>query len=239
LTDEETLPDDKERVIRNYILEHPGVTANTVATYMVNQGLLSKVPTLKRIKGLITRGIIDDRKKGNSFHRLYVTDKTQFNTIYREVLEVSAIMEDMLELSERYQHLAKVKVIPTTTAGTDPGVNPRFISLEFDSKAYVDTVSAMLRILLVWTHISKINDADKNLLYQKITNAFIRLNREPYNLPSSKKVLSLNKIRLQLKMQQLTGARNSQNIKNIARLLKKADDFDTIIADIQKLLNTV
>jgi hypothetical protein len=235
LTDEEMLLDDKERVIRNYILEHPGVTDNKVAIHMVNQGLLSKVPTLKRINSLITRGIIEDRKKGNSFHRLYVTDKTQFNTIYRELLEVSAIMEDMLELSERYQHLAKAKVIPTTTAETDPGV----ILLEFDSKAYVDTVSAMLRILLVWTHISKINDADKNLLYQKITNALIKLNREPFNLTSFKKVLSSNKIRLQLKIQRLTGARNSQNIKNIARLLKKAKDFDTIIGDIQKLLNTV
>lgn len=226
--------DDKERAIRNYILEHPGVTANTVANYMVNRGLLSKVPTLKRIKSLIARGILEDHKKGNSFHRLYVTDKTQFNIIYHELLEVRAIMDDMLEFSEGFQALNVINVTPVET-------NPYLISLDFGPTHYVAIISAILRILLVWTYISKMNDADKKLLYQLITQEMIKLNREPYNLLSSKKLLTLNEKRLILNLKRLSHLKNSEvnrrKTKNTARLLKKVRDFYTIIDNVQKLLN--
>jgi DNA-binding Lrp family transcriptional regulator len=224
--------DDKEKAIRNYLLENPGTTANKVATYMQTQKLLSRDPTLKRISNLESRGIIEDHKEGNSFHRLYVIDKTQFDLIYRELVQIEG-MVDAVHSSIQSHRMAGVKIVPIPE---EPHLGSEIL-MEFNTQSYVEMIYAMLRVLLLWTHSQKMSDADKRLLYQKITQAMIRLDIQFYNLPTAKKLLALNKSRLYLrrqKLSRLTRSKQSElNIDKVDNLIKKIHAFPAIIAKLQ------
>lgn len=226
--------DTHEREIRNYLLENPGITANKVVTYMQKKKALSRIPTLNRIFRLISRGIIEDQREGNSFHRLYVNDKTQFNMIYQQLIQIEAIVDSMQSTMPLHQ-VSNVKVIKIID-------DPSIILLNFDSKSYNETFSTMLRVLLIWTYNEKMLEADKQLLYQKITKVMLKLNVQSYSLQNAKKSLAQNKYKLRLKRQELPGLQHLitsdkaiLEIKQVDNLIKVIEDFESIIANLQAL----
>jgi hypothetical protein len=232
IEDDEAQPlEPVDRQIRNYIIENPGITANKVVTYMQEKKALSRIPTLKRISRLESRGIIEDHKEGNSFHRLYVNEKTQFNMIYWQLIQIEAIIDSTQQTVPLHQ-VSNLKVIKIFD-------DPSIILFNFDSKSYIETVSTMLRVLLIWTYNEKMLEADKQLLYQKITKLMLKLNVQSYSLQNAKKSLAQNKYKLRLKRQGLprllTSDKAILEIKQVDNLIKVIEDFESIIANVQAL----
>ena len=118
--------DDDESAILNFIIKNPGQTENMVGKSMNDEGQCAKETTRKKIRRLMDLKFVEDRKsKANSFHKLYASDKSQYNLIYGELLDIEKFIDTMHKL---------------------PGsLDSRF------EEPFFQTVSAILRFLLIMT----------------------------------------------------------------------------------------
>ena len=93
-----------DREIIDYITIHKGCTYNAVRKYMSEKGFLSTTTTNNRIKKLIESSELEDKKVGNSFHRLYVTDKTAYNRIRKELVTIEKFADRIYEPLQQLDH---------------------------------------------------------------------------------------------------------------------------------------
>lgn len=73
---------DKSENVREYISQNEGTTEYRIAKFMVENNICARETTHNVIyNDLIPAGKVVDRKKGNSFHKLYINNKNEFNKI--------------------------------------------------------------------------------------------------------------------------------------------------------------
>ena len=70
-----------DEAICNYIKKHPGTTKHKIAEYMGEVPYCSRITSDKITDNLIQDRKIIDRKRGNSFHRLYINENDTYNNI--------------------------------------------------------------------------------------------------------------------------------------------------------------
>jgi hypothetical protein len=77
---------DKSKEILKYILNNQGTTEYMVAKYMAKNNICARQTTNNIIyNSLIPSEKVIDRKKGNSFHRLYINNENEFIKLQDEI----------------------------------------------------------------------------------------------------------------------------------------------------------
>jgi hypothetical protein len=153
-----------ESEIREYIREHDGTTINRVADHMTRNGICSYVTTLNKVNNLIDKRIVEDRKEGNSFHRLYINDKNDFNIIDNQLNEI----ENALNLMDK-----PIRKIISQRFGT----RAQDETFEFREK-YDSFFTGMLRILLEYTAYKIRSEKHSQMLYDRIVKLILKLDSQ-------------------------------------------------------------
>jgi predicted transcriptional regulator len=149
-----------EDEICKYIRAHPGTTINKVADHLTKNKKLSYVTTYKKVKLLIKVGIIEDRKEGNSFHRLFVDEKNDFNRIDKQLIETEKFLNNMGEV------IRKIDLESIDSPDLDD-------SATFVQK-YDYLLSKTLGILLANTTLIK-SEKHRQILYNRIAMLMFKL----------------------------------------------------------------
>ena len=149
--------DDDELAILAFIESNPGTTANRVVREM-NKGQCSPMTTHRKLKSLVRRGFIDDRKsKQNSFHSLIKNDKNKFNVINTALDRIYSLMKETdITAAKLFDSLDKEDY--HTHAKT----------LSHLAAMYRNTFSNMLETLLIEVHKNVTSTKDSQFLYTKI-----------------------------------------------------------------------
>jgi DNA-binding Lrp family transcriptional regulator len=83
-----------------YIRNNPGSTTDMVAKHLKNEGVCSRLTTLKRIERLIDMGIIKDRRKGKNFHSLHISENFDFRYVGNHFLRNT--VNEVKQLYDKY-----------------------------------------------------------------------------------------------------------------------------------------
>lgn len=84
--------DERSLSIIQFIQNNPGCGTNHVSKAMVNKHISANMTTLNKIKDLIEAGILEDRRIGNGFHRLFINQENEFNRIYKQLIKIEDII---------------------------------------------------------------------------------------------------------------------------------------------------
>jgi hypothetical protein len=77
---------DRSEEILEYISRNQGTTEHMVAVYMAENNICARETTHNVIyNSLIPLGKVKDRKKGNSFHKLYINNENEFIKLLNEI----------------------------------------------------------------------------------------------------------------------------------------------------------
>lgn len=150
-----------ENEIRQFIIQNPGTTTNRVAKYLCEKRLLSYVPAYKIILDLIDKGIIEDKKEGNSFHSLFINEKSNFNKIEMQLTKIGSIVNEMDRLIQRVD---------------SNSFRDSRIAFEFVSEHY-QYFQILLQIILVYTAENIQLDVYRQILYGKIIKLMVKMDR--------------------------------------------------------------
>lgn len=218
-TDSGTLNERAIKII-NYIKENPGTTENKVVLYMDEKSLCSRLTTLKEIDSLVSREIIEDRKEGNSFHRLHANNQNEFNRIDLEITEIETIMDEM---DEPLRKLSQISMRENELADR---ANLR-VNFHYP---YRDSVGTILQILLLWTSTKIRSKNYSQILYTRIMKLMLKLTLQTFNLNDPTNLLDneINSLN-QLKHSKTTVAfakKNTVNIGVASNLIKKIENFN-------------
>ena len=154
-----------ELEIVNFIEKNPGKTINKVAQRMSEKGISSRMTTLKKIDDLKSkeRGIIEDRKEGNSFHRLHINDQNEFKRIDNELSEIEMNVLRMRDNFIKFQELYHEKKH-----------SPRqYDNLQVFLEVQVELMDLFLHTLLLQINNNVKFETDKQLLYAKIIKLMV------------------------------------------------------------------
>lgn len=177
------MPSSKsESEICDYVKKNPGTTENKVATYMDEKGISSRMTTLKIIEDLKKRGIILDRQEGNSFHRLYINDKNEFNRIQNELSEIENIIDDM----HGYKQATNEYIENAQFGDSHDAGNAGF--LQSYMHIYEPPIRTMLQILLSRTNNIIHSEKDRQVLYAKFIELIAKVDNEDFDV-NWKKIL--------------------------------------------------
>lgn len=208
--------DPYEKKIYNYILKNGPCTENSVR----RAKLCAPMWARKKIKSLIEYGFIEDRKVGiHGFHRLIISDRTEFNRINKTLEDIDKYIDTMYVPVKQNRQLI-----------SDP--QSRFLGQVYFAKffdPYIAIVSTMLRTLLLINN-EKIPRQASAELNSKIAKVVQKHTEWAYDLDDSRKIMAvykdiLNKTREELENDPTT--QNSfYNIPMIRRLIKKVEVFE-------------
>jgi hypothetical protein len=165
-----------EKKILEFIRQNPESTVNQVADFLTLQRILSYVPARNKVISLIEQGIIDDRKQGNSFHRLFINDKNEFNIIDKQLTEIEYVLNDLREVNSISESAE------TDDALTSPVIQAGFKNLDF-TNACGQYLLLMLRILLVETAHRIKSQKHSQIVYNRIVKLMINMDNQLINNP--------------------------------------------------------
>jgi hypothetical protein len=158
-----------ESKIIDYIKQNGGTTKNKVADYMSKKEISSYVTTLKAIDRLKSKNIVEDRKEGNSFHRLFINNKNDFNKIDEHLTKIENLLDEMREPVRR------VVTIPYASRNYS-----RAVDFKIKYEAFFST---MLQALL-WHTADRIHsERDSHVLFNRIVKLMLKLRDQFSNAP--------------------------------------------------------
>jgi len=207
--------DEYEKKIHDYILANGPCTENSVR----QAKLCAPMWARKKIKSLIANGFVEDRKVGNGFHRLYISDRTEFNRINKTLKDIDKYIDTMYVPVKQIRQLI-----------SDP--QSRFLGQVYFAKffdPYIAIVSTMLRTLLLINN-EKMPMQTSTELNLKIGKLIQKHTEWAYDLDDSRKIMAIYKDTLNKTKEQLENdptAQNSfYNIPMIRILIKKVELFE-------------
>jgi hypothetical protein len=205
--------DEDEKAILKFIVDNPGITENKLAIEM-NKKTCAPVTTKKKVRNLIRMVKVEDRRiKSSGFHELHASNKNQFNLISLELSQIKRIIDLMHEPNE----LLKSRL----------------------DQSYIDTISVMLRFLVLQTTDWKMSSHDEQLLHTTISKLMLKLNLSAYNVPQAARVLrnrrrELNTIRGELPNESWAKG-NVMNFKLLDELISKSEEYERkMIAKVEE-----
>lgn len=151
--------DHYERVIYSYVDDNPGVTENMVR----KSGIVSSLTGRRKVQKLIERGILEDRRVGNSFHKLYVANKNEFHRISKKLSEIESLTDKIGgQIDSIYQQRRN-----------------EYTQSEY---AYFESVRIMLELLLVRINKKIRSRSDSQVLYNRIVRTMVKTTEQCYDM---------------------------------------------------------
>lgn len=174
-----------ELEILKYIEKNPGTTENKIAMYMDEKKMCSRMTTLKTIEDLKSnqRGLIVDRQEGNSFHRLHINDKNEFNRIQKELLEI----ESIIDATHEYKYVVNEYIENAQFGNSRDAGNAGFLRSQMH--IYEPPIKTMLQFLLTRTNNIIHSEKDKQALYAKFIKLITKVDHENFDV-DWKKILN-------------------------------------------------
>jgi len=156
-----------EGIIRDFIRQNPQSTIRQVANHLTKMKILSYVTARDKVFSLIDKGIIVDRKEGNSFHRLFINDYNSFNIIDNQLREFESVLDDF----DKVIATSESSEIETLTTSE---IQDSFKDLDF-TKTRNQYFLLMLRLLLLETTDRIKSPKHGQVVYNRIIKLMIRL----------------------------------------------------------------
>jgi len=156
--------DEIELEIIKFIEKNPGMTINQVSQAMSENGVSSRMTTVKKINDLKSdeRRIIEDRQEANSFHRLYINDRSEFKLVYTELANIEMTILRMGDNSVKYEEMRQIE-----------RSNKRSDNVMFFLRISNNLIDIFLHYLLLRVNNNVTFETDKQILYTKIIKLMV------------------------------------------------------------------
>lgn len=213
---------DIDRSILDFIKNNEDCTENEVRRNMSDNHICSSVNAHNRIKNLIKIGDIEDRKIGNSFHKLRLSDKTQFNRIDKKLDKIDVVLTMMIE---PLQKIASYQQSPS------PGPLIAAKYMRELVPPYFNSVFTMLWKLLQLSMMdNQFAKTDSLKLHMKIIDLIAKTTNQPFHELDHKKILDDQKDILIKFRQYLLEPGIDQSVANVSmveNLIRLIEKFET------------
>lgn len=171
--------DEDEKAIRDWILKNPRKTENEVAAALMKEGQCHRLTTLKKIRRLKERSILEDvRAKPNSFSCLVVKDDNEYTRIYQVITKIKMVIDAMDEpIKKLFLQRSEWGMNPTTKEAMRGAYPLQVLQSQVESK-YRQSYTLMLQFL--WDRTDNViqSEKDKQDLHTRIVNLMMRINRQ-------------------------------------------------------------
>ncbi len=211
--------DTKKQLVFDFIHKNQGTTVNSISTAL--KGNVSDLTVRKKVKELVKDGEIEDRKTGNSFHVLHVSDRKFRNKILNELKcidDVSSLMVEPFTKLHKMEQAAK-------SFEDDVNIKNYHINLV---GPFFNSFFAMLHYLLYLSKSDpRISTTDAAELYYKIMELMDKIAYRPFQSSETTRILDRQKGELEIYRRNLHG-RTDDTIGNIVlvdSLIKKIVRF--------------
>jgi hypothetical protein len=215
--------DYREKEIRDYILQNQKtrLTENQVVLAMHDKGVCSRITCLKKIRRLKERGILEDiKEKQNNFSWLVIKDQNEFSLISKQLTEIESVIK---VAAEPVRKLFEASDLGNSIFYFSYNVNFLF--------PYLETVSTMLRVLLIRTDEMIQSKNDCQALHTRIINLMTQITLQAYDLDNAKKLLFVARTKLNYARDQLKdpGTKNDFiSFEKVDKVIKTLDNFQAI-----------
>jgi vacuolar-type H+-ATPase subunit F/Vma7 len=159
----------------------------------------------KKIRSLVRKGLIEDRKIGGGFHKYHVTDRTNYNLINKMLEQID------MHLVLMQAPLHKIGVLQD---GRNPAVAAYTQKLVIP---YFDSMFAML-FRLLGIGDTDVNKHDLLKLQTRIITLIAKVTREPFYDLNHTKILSMNKEILKNLKEELSKEGADKTVINIGSI---------------------
>jgi hypothetical protein len=156
--------DEIELEIIKFIEKNPGRTINQVSQAMSENGVSSRMTTLKKINDLKSdeRRIIEDRQEANSFHRLYINDRSEFKLVDTELANIEMTILRMDDNSIKYEEMRQTE-----------RSNKQADNVMFFLRMSNQLIDIFLHNVLLRVNNNVSFETDKQILYTKIIKLMV------------------------------------------------------------------
>ena len=206
----------KEKAVYDYILKNPGMTVNKICTDL--DGKVSPLTVRRKIKKMLKDGVIEDRKTGNSFHDLHVSDKTEFSRITKELQKLDTCI---MLMSEPLQKLNRLEQQFPAAVG---GYMQKLVFPYFQSM-----FTMFWKLLDLSTGETQIAKPDSLKLHSQIIGLIAKTTHQPFHELDHKSILATQKSLLNRIRQELSAPGSDKSIVNVAlidNLLRIIEKFE-------------
>lgn len=211
--------DKKKQLVFDFIYKNRGTTVNSISTAL--KGKVSDLTIRKKVIELVKDGDIQDRKTGNSFHVLYVSDRKVRNKILNELKSIEDVASLLIE---PFTKLHKLEQDANTF---EKKVNAQGYHINLVGP-FFNSFFAMLHYLLYLSKSDpRISKTDAAELYYKIMELMDKIAYRPFHALETTKILDGQKRELEIYRQNLPG-RTDDTIGNtvlVDSLIKKIVRF--------------
>ncbi len=216
--------DNIDRAIIEYVTKHTGCTKNIVRTELNKEGrrISSPKTTNLRISKLIKSKVLRyDKKEGKGFYHLFVTDRTPYLTIEKQIQRIQSLVNKIsvpLKELDRYSRGANFGREMITQKYINTFIMPYFNSI----------FTVLERLLDESTNNENISDKDSNVLHAKIIEVMRKVRKQ--SEVSDKEILNTNKNILAAFRDELLksgpGFIKSLDPNTVNSLIDMIDDFE-------------
>lgn len=144
---------------------------------MNENGLLSRVPTLNKLKELESTGkiiVLGDNNRRGQPHFLAINNKSAYNRIYNWLTEIEHIL-DQMELTFEYVHYYMCGPAPDDPAFRDEFNKTRSMFLDNLRNASFRPIERLLNFLYILSNRVVQSAKDSQLLNERIVDLHIKL----------------------------------------------------------------
>jgi hypothetical protein len=182
---------DRQKAIRQWVLNNPKKKENDIVKAMRANGQCSRMTTLNEIGELIERQVLEDiRAKPNNFSCIVARDENEYTRIYEGITKIEAVIDAMDKPVEKL-FLQRVEwVTNLETEEATHGVHALQILLHMESM-YRQSYSLMLQFLWDRTNSEIKSEKDKQALHTLIVNLMMKINRQSWYPRKFKEILKL------------------------------------------------
>jgi len=211
--------DTKKQLVFDFILNNKGTTVNSISKAL--KGKVSDLTVRKKVGQLIEDGDIEDKKTGNSFHALYVSDREVRNKILNELKSIDDVASLMIE------PFIKLHKLEQEASSFEDNVKIKGYHINLVGPFFNSFFTMLHYLLYLSKSDPRISKADAAELYFKIMELMDKIAYQPFHSLETTKILDKQKEELEIYRQNLPG-RTDDNIGNIVlvdSLIKKIVHF--------------
>ncbi|MGH9973011.1 MAG: hypothetical protein ACRD93_03840 [Nitrososphaeraceae archaeon] len=201
-----------EEKIYDFIRKNPDCNQSAIRY----SGICSEMWAIEKLKGLVKKGYVEDRRIGKAFHKYRVSDRKQYGLITKELdtieTEIMSMEKPLLKIAELQD-------------SRDPAV-PSLVQ-DFVIPYHQSTFARLFR-LLKHSDIG-IGKEDSLRLHTRIISLIAKVTREPFYDQNYKEILTGNKNLLNILMRDLFKrgtVRTGLSIDSLRSVVKNIERFE-------------
>ena len=183
---------DRQKAIRQWVLDNPRKKENDIVKAMQKEGKCSRMTTLNEIDELLERQILEDvRAKPNNFSCIVARDENEYTRIYQVVLKIKKVIDAMDEPIEKLFLQGAEWASNSSTQEATRGL-PVLKDLQDDIQSrYRKKYDLMLQYL--WNRTNSViqSEKDKQALHTLIVNLMMKINEQFWRHRPLKEIFKL------------------------------------------------